>query len=102
MNLNYFDLDNLSKQQTSTGEDPGFVFGVLDTGRVEWEKHRAPIKSGVLHPLYSGQNITTSRQRIICAVLSWLGNFCLSAPMVPDSNICNETPFDSVIRCQIV
>jgi hypothetical protein len=86
VNLSYFDLDNLSKQQTSAGEDPGFAFWVLDTGRVEWEKYRAPIKSGELHPLYSGQNITTSRQRSICAVLARLGNFYLSSTMVPDGD----------------
>ena len=86
MNLNYFDLDNLSKQQSSAGEDPGIVFGVLETDRVNWEKHRAPIRSDELHPQNSGQIITTSRQRIICAVLAWLGNFCLSSTMVPDCN----------------
>ena len=86
MNLNYFGLDNLSKQQTSAGEDPGFVFGVLDPGRVNWEKHRAPIRSGELHPLYTGQIITTSRQRSICAVFELLGNFYLSSTKVPDCN----------------
>ena len=86
MNLNYFGLDNLSKQQTFAGEDPGFVFGVLYTGRVNWEEHRAPIQSGELYTLYTGQNITTSRQRSIYSVLAWLGNFYLSSTMVPDCN----------------
>jgi len=86
VNLNYFGLDYLSKQQTSAGEDPGFVLGVPDTGRVNWEEHRAPIRSGELHPLFDGLIITTSRQRSICAVLAWLGNFYLSSPMVPDCN----------------
>jgi hypothetical protein len=102
VNLNYIDLDNLSKQKTSAGKDPGFVFWVLDTGRVNWEEYGAPIKSGELHPLYTGQIITTSRQRSICAVLAWLGNFCLSSTMVPDGEFSNDALFDNVFRCQPV
>jgi hypothetical protein len=102
VNLNYFDLNNLSKQQTSAGEDPGFAFGVLNTGRVKWDEHRAQIQFGELYPLYSGQNITTSRQRIICAVLARLGNFHLNSTMVPDGDYWNFATLDSAIRCQPV
>jgi hypothetical protein len=79
VHLNYFDLDNLYKQQTSAGENLGFVFGVLDTSRLDWGEHKAPIQLGDLYPLYAGQNLTTSRQGSICAVLAWLGNFSLNS-----------------------
>ena len=102
MNLNYFNLEILSKQEISAGEDLGCVFGVLDTVRVNKEAQRVLIQLGKIHPLFDGLIITTSRQRIICAVLAWLGNFCLSSPMVPDGNINKEVPFDNLIRCQIV
>ena len=86
MNLNYFDLDNLFKQQTSAGENLEFVFGVLDNSRADWGEHKAPIQLGDLYPRYSGKNLTKSRQGRICAVLAWLGNFSLnSLPLIsPD------------------
>jgi hypothetical protein len=102
VNLNYFDLEKLSKQEISAGENPGCFFGVLDTGRVNKEAQRVSIQLGEIYPLFDGLIITTSRQRIICAVLAWLRNFCLSSTMVPDGNISNEVPFDNLIRCQIV
>ena len=100
--MNYFNLEILSKQEISAGEDLGCVFGVLDTVRVNKEAQRVLIQLGKIHPLFDGLIITTSRQRIICAVLAWLGNFHLSSTMVPDGDSSNDTPFDSLIMGQPV
>ena len=96
--MNYFDLEKLSKQEISAGEDPGCFFGVFDTGRVNKESQRVSIQLGEIHPLFDGLIITTSRQRIICAVLTWLRNFYLSSPMVPDGEFSNDALFDNGTR----
>ena len=100
--MNYSDLDNLCKQQTSTGENLEVQFEVLDTGRVAFGEPRAPIQIGDFHQLYTGQYLTTSQPGNTCSVHAYLSNFYLSAIMVPDGDSFNDASCESVIRCQPV